>query len=199
MQNPLSPIIWQQLHQGHQTLTSAQERRLLKAARKADPSTRALCELLFHTGCRLSEALAIRRDHIDTNQGFVVFHTLKQRGRSALRAVPVPPALLKRLYRLPVAPCGRLWPFSRWTARRRLQPLFANAGLAGAQATSRIFRHSYNARAIRAGLPDRVRRALLGHQTQSANDRYGQMIGYELHGFAQRLWPSRWLMWWKLI
>lgn len=188
MQNPLSPIVWAQLHQGAPTLTRKQEKRLLKAARRADPSTRALCELLYWTGCRLSEAIALKQDHIDTERYFVVLHTLKQRGQPRLRAVPVPKRLIRTLCALPEGQGGYFWPYSRWTARRRLQPLFDAAGLSGNLANSRIFRHSYNARAIRSGLPDRVRRALLGHRTQSANNRYGHLIGYELRDFAHRVW-----------
>lgn len=188
MDNPLSPEIWAQLHDGSQTLTRQQEHRLLKAAKAEDPPTRLLCELMYWTGCRLSEALALKREHIDTERHFVVLHTLKQRGQARLRAVPVPRRLIRALYALPVAPDGRFWPYSRWTARRRLLPLYQAAGLSGDLATSRIFRHSYNARAIRNGLPDRVRRVLLGHQTQTANNRYGQLQGYELREFAQAVW-----------
>ncbi|MEM1088435.1 MAG: tyrosine-type recombinase/integrase [Pseudomonadota bacterium] len=191
MQNPLSPDIWRELHQGCQTLTREQEKRFLKAARRADPQTRALCELLYWTGCRLSEAIALRRDHIDTDHDCVIFRTLKQRGRGQLRAVPVPRSLIRLLYALP-APSGRLWSYSRWTARRRLQPVFHAADLHGPSATSRVFRHSFNARAIRRGVPDRVRRTLLGHQTQHANNQYGQLLGYELRSFARRVWPPRW-------
>jgi len=190
MENPLSPEIWQQLHQGHQTLTGAQETQFLTAASQFDPQTRALCELLFWTGCRLSEALALKRDHIDTERQFVVLHTLKQRNRPALRAVPVPHGLIEALYSLPTDACGRFWPYSRWTARRRLQPVFEAAELANIQATSRVFRHSYNARAIRHGLSDRVRRTLLGHRTQSANNQYGHLVGYELHHFAAQMWQE---------
>ncbi len=162
---------------------------MLAAAKSAAPSTRALCLLLFFTGCRLSEALALQLDHIDTDHGFVVLRTLKQRQRCpVLRAVPVPRQLLRLLRTLPVAPCGRFWPYSRWTARRRLLPLYAAAGLSDVQANSRVFRHSYNARAIRHGLPDRARRTLLGHRTARANNHYGQLIGYELHRSAAMTW-----------
>lgn len=188
MQNPLSPEIWQQLHQGKQTLTSDQEGAFLKAARAADADTRALCELLFWTGCRLSEAIALKRQHIDTDRHFVVFHTLKQRNEPWLRAVPVPECLTMALYALPVGQDGLFWPYSRWTARRRLQPVFEAAELVDAQATSRAFRHSYNARAIQCGLPDRVRRTLLGHRSQTANNHYGQFVGYELREFAENVW-----------
>lgn len=188
MQNPLSPEIWQQLHAEHQTLSAAQEIQFLNAARNCAPDTRALCELLFWTGCRLSEAIALKREHIDTERHFVVLKTLKQRHRPALRAVPVPEMLIEALYALPVAADGRFWPYSRWTARRRLLPVYAAAELAGAQSNSRTFRHSYNARAIQRGLPDRVRRTLLGHRTQSANNHYGELVGYELRDFAQAVW-----------
>ena len=188
MQNPLSPEIWQQMHQGHQTLSANEERRLLKAAKTATPETRALCELLFWSGCRLSEAIALKREHIDTERSFVVIHTLKQRQKPLLRAVPVPRKLIRRLYKLPTSSDGRFWPYSRWTARRRLLPLYEAAQLQAGQGTSRTFRHSYNARAIRCGLPDRVRRVLLGHRTQAANNFYGQLQGYELRSFASRTW-----------
>ena len=189
MKNPLSPQLWNELHQGRQTLSRAQERRFLRAARKQSPDTRALCELLFWTGCRISEALNLRRDQIDTDHGCVVFRTLKQRHRRRLRAVPVPGRLIRRLCRLTPSE-GRIWRFSRWTARRRRLRVFALADIHGPQATSRSFRHSYNARAIRAGVPDRVRRALLGHETQWANNHYGHMPGYELRPFARRIWPG---------
>lgn len=187
--NPLSPDIWHQLHQGRPTLTAAQEKRVLAAANSAAPSIRALCLLLYFTGCRLSEALALQLDHVDTDHGFVVLRTLKQRQREpVLRAVPVPGHLLRLLCALPVASCGRFWPFSRWTARRRLLPIYAAAGLSDVQANSRVFRHSYNARAIRHGLPDRARRTLLGHRTARANNHYGQLVGYELRRAAELTW-----------
>lgn len=188
VRNPLSPDIWHQLHEGRPTLTRTGEKRFLAAARRAEPSTRALCELLFYTGCRLSEALALTGGHIDTDMNFVVFDTLKQRGRPALRAVPVPRCLVRRLCALPEDPQGRLWPFSRWTARRHLLPVYEAAGLPPEHAQSRVFRHSYNARAMRAGIPRPVRCALLGHRNPASNTRYGQIPGYTLRGVARSLW-----------
>lgn len=188
VQNPLSPDIWHQLHEGRPTLTRAEEKRFLAAARRADPSTRALCELLFFTGCRLSEALAMTGGHIDTDMNFVVFETLKQRDRPALRAVPVPRSLIRRLCALPHGPQARLWDFSRWTARRHLLPVYEAAGLPPERAESRVFRHSYNARAIRAGVPRSIRCTLLGHRNPSSNARYGQIPGYSLRAIARRLW-----------
>lgn len=186
--NPLSPEVWHQLHEGRPTLTRDEEKRFLRAARRADASTRALCELLYCTGCRLSEALALTRGHIDTRRRVVVFCTLKQRGRPALRAVPVPHGLVRRLCALPCDAGERVWPFSRWTARRRLLPVYARAGLPPERALSRAFRHSYNARAVRAGVPELIRCALLGHRRAASNALYGRQPVSALRRFARAIW-----------
>ena len=49
---------------------------------------RTLCLVLAHTGCRLSEALALTPESIDLSQGVIVFQTLKQRGTVRFRSVP---------------------------------------------------------------------------------------------------------------
>lgn len=188
MHNPLCPDLRRQLEATQKSFTPDEERRLLHAMKQAEPSTRLLCELLYLTGCRLSEALAIRLDCLDTERHLVVFHTLKQRDKPMLRAVPVPQSFLQRLVALPTAPDGRFWAFSRWTARRRIQDVLAQAGIPEAIAHSKTFRHSYNDRGRLQGIPDHVRRALLGHRTQRANDCYGALIGHELHAFARQAW-----------
>ena len=186
--NTLSPALWAALHENRKTLTRAQERAFLAAALDQDDQTRLLCELLYFTGCRLSEALALQRDHIDNMQHFVVIHTLKQRGAPALRAVPVPRSLINRLTALPVGRDGRLWPYSRWTARRRLLPVLRAAGIDGVAACSHALRHSYNARGKRCGLSEGVRCLLLGHRSVRTNEGYGAPLGYELRDQVRQLW-----------
>ncbi len=188
MPNPLSPDIRRQLLADRKSFTRDQEQSFFKALKRAPEDTRLLCELLYLTGCRLSEALALRLDCLDTDEGLVVFHTLKQRKRPALRAVPVPQALMHRLIALPVSPDGRFWPYSRWTARRRIKEVLEAADITGRLANSKTFRHSYNDRGKLHNIPDHVRRALMGHRTQSANDAYGALIGAELREHARSLW-----------
>ena len=187
MHNPLSPEIRQQLYAAQKSFTHKQERDLIGVLRGADEPTRLLCELLYLTGCRLSEALALRLNCVDTDENLVVFHTLKQR-RQRLRAVPVPAKFLRRLVSLPTARDGRFWPYSRWTARRRVQALLMQADIPERIANSKTFRHSYNDRGRLHGTPDHVRRALLGHRTQSANNHYGALIGIELRDHARHAW-----------
>ncbi len=188
LENPLAPEIRAQLYADRKSFTRAQEQAVLKAAARFPEETRLLCELLYVTGCRLSEALELRRDHLDTEEAMVVFRTLKQRDRTVLRAVPVPASFIVRLAALNPAADGRLWPYSRWTGGRRIKEVLEAAGIPEHLANSKTFRHSYNDRGKLHGTPDYVRRALLGHRTQSANNHYGALIGTELRDYARDSW-----------
>nr|WP_169618243.1 site-specific integrase [Ruegeria sp. PR1b] len=191
MLNPLDPEIRRQIYAQRKSFTPAQERAIRQAASSFSDETRLLCQLLYLTGCRLSEALNLRINCIDTEGLLIVFHTLKQRKQKRLRAVPVPEGFIQALCALPRSADGRFWSYSRWTARRRVKEVLHAAQIHGALAHSRTFRHSYNDRGKRVGVPEPVRRALMGHRSQSANNAYGMLISAELHHEAQQLWGNR--------
>ena len=52
--------------------------------------TRTFCAVLAYSGCRISEALALTSEAIDTAAGTIVFETLKKRKSGVYRAVPAP-------------------------------------------------------------------------------------------------------------
>jgi len=52
---------------------------------------------LAYTGCRISEALALTADRIDLSSKVTTLRTLKQRGKTRYRSVPVPDELLEAL------------------------------------------------------------------------------------------------------
>ena len=64
-------------------LVAAETRRLLRAAERADQETRLFCLLLYFTGCRISEGLAVTRRRLDRETCRVIFRTLKRRRRKA--------------------------------------------------------------------------------------------------------------------
>ena len=78
-------------------LTAAERDGFLRTAEQADRTARTLCMVLAHSGCRLSEALALITDRVDLGIGTVVFESLKKCRDGIYRAVPVPPALLEAL------------------------------------------------------------------------------------------------------
>ena len=65
---------------------------------------------MAHSGCRLSEALALTVDRVDL--GAIVLESLKERHSGLYRAVPPPPALLRALVMVHGV---RLWLWSRMT------------------------------------------------------------------------------------
>ena len=138
---------------GRKYLTLQERARFLDAAR-ADPrpqvQTFALTTLV-HTGCRISEALALRPGDVDLKAVELRSRTLKRR-REHWRAVPVPEAVVRELglvhglRRAERSPRGRkapLWPFSRPTATRHIARLMAAAGIEGPQACPKGLRHAY--------------------------------------------------------
>jgi integrase len=78
-------------------LSAAERDAFLDAATHADRPIRTLCSVLYYTGCRISEALALSPRRIDLHDQTIIFESLKKRRRGVYRAVPVPPSLLDTL------------------------------------------------------------------------------------------------------
>ncbi|MEE8291311.1 MAG: tyrosine-type recombinase/integrase, partial [Candidatus Tectomicrobia bacterium] len=78
-------------------LTADERDAFLAAATQADRPIRTLCSVLYYTGCRISEALALTPRRVDIHDQVVIFETLKKRRRGVYRAVPVPQTLLETL------------------------------------------------------------------------------------------------------
>ena len=148
------------------------------------------------TGCRVSEALAIRACDVDLETAEIRIATLKRR-RDHWRAVPVPEDLVQALdlvHRLRAAQGsarGRtraLWTVSRQGAHRQVAELMKNAGIAGPQACPRGLRHGYGVAAVTAGVPLPTIAAVLGHADLSTTAIYTTAIGAEARELVARVW-----------
>src|SRR5213083_1623762 len=99
-------------------LTTAERTRFLTAAHSCPRADlRTLCLMLLHTGCRISEALAITPKAIERQAGFVAIRSLKKRKRAAvIREVPVPVELFDALAETHALEQRdhRLWRFTRF-------------------------------------------------------------------------------------
>lgn len=184
---------------GHRKyLTAAERRAFIKAAMGQAPEVYTLCLVLKDTGCRLSEALALTADHIDTRTGTIVFRSLKKRRLGVHRAVPVSPTLLSELERvhglrrLQDAPDGgasvRLWPWHRMTGHRRVKEVLAAAGVHGPHATAKGLRHGFGVAALERGIPITVLQKWLGHAKLATTAIYGDVVGAEERRMARKLW-----------
>lgn len=190
-----------QLHDHHgrrKYLTPAERQDFLRAAEDALRHICTFCGTLAHTGCRISEALALTADRVDLADGVLIFESLKKRRRGVYRAIPVPPSFLDTLslvHDLEVTqgePDGgrglRLWSWSRPTAWRRVCAVMAAAGIAGLHATPKGLRHGFGVKAVVSNVPLNLTQKWLGHAQLSTTAIYVDAIGPEERLIAQRMW-----------
>jgi len=184
---------------GHRKyLTAAERQAFLAAAEAAVPDVRTFCETLVHTGCRISEALALTADRVDLGDGVLVFESLKKRRKGVFRAIPAPPVFLETLrivHDLPTAHARPdrghgvpLWDWSRATAWRRVCEVMDTAGIAGLHATPKGLRHGFGIRAIAVGVPLNMAQKWLGHAQISTTAIYANATGPEEKQLAERMW-----------
>ena len=159
--------------------------------------------MIFWTGCRPSEALAMTALNIDLDEGAVVIRSLKKRGDLKgrhFRSIPLPPRFvdaLDRTHGLKAAQKGAdgggsapLWRFGRTTAWRRMHEVMAAAGLTGAKACAKGLRHSYGVTAALSRVPETRIKAWLGHASLSTTEIYLDMAGPEDRAMAARMWKA---------
>ena len=182
---------------GRKYLTRDERERFLAAVRAhPKPPVQTLARTLALTGCRVSEALALRACDVDLDAAEIRIATLKRR-REHWRAVPVPNDLVHeldlvhRLRRAQASPRGRtaaLWPVTRQAAHRQVAELMRRAGIDGPQACPRGLRHSFGVAAVQAGVPLTTIAAVLGHADVSTTAIYCTAIGAEARELVSRLW-----------
>ena len=182
---------------GRKYLTADERARFLATVgRHPKPATQTLARTLALTGCRVSEALAIRACDVDLEAAEIRISTLKRR-REHWRAVPVPRELVHTLdlvHRVRAAQASTrartraLWPVTRQGAHRQVVKLMSEAGIAGPQATPRGLRHSYGVAAVQAGVPLTTIASVLGHADVSTTAIYTTAIGAEARELVSRVW-----------
>lgn len=152
------------------------------------------CWVLLESGCRPSEALALKRRNIDVGERVIVFESLKKRRRGVYRAVPVSNELIGRLDRHFAIAAGddsreeRLWPWSRATAYRRVCARMAAVGIQGPHACPKGLRHGFGVAAVSAGIPLNVVQRWLGHADMKTTAIYANALGAEERWLASWTW-----------
>ena len=155
---------------------------------ETDPLRKSFCFVLFYTGCRISEALAVTGYHLDLTQGCVVFETLKRRRRGLFRSVPIPDHLTELLKQLAVSSGERVWPFSRPTGYRLVKGLMRQAGIEGVMCCPKGLRHGFGVACIAKGIPLTNVQKWLGHARLETTAIYLDVSGDEERELAKRLW-----------
>ena len=176
---------------GRKYLNDAERRAFFKAAPgRTDATRRAFCLTLFHTGCRISEALNLTAQCVDLSQKCLVFETLKRRRKGVFRSVPIPDSLVVLLgeLRMGVDPTMLLWNFSRPTAYRMIKECMAQAEIAGGMASPKGLRHGFAIACIAKSIPLPTLQKWLGHARLETTAIYLGVSGEEERSLARRLW-----------
>ncbi|MBR9826676.1 MAG: site-specific integrase [Alphaproteobacteria bacterium] len=196
-------------YRGMTLFTDVGERKYLNSAERQtfydclgildDPKDRSFCEMIFWTGCRPSEALALTALNIDVAERVVVIRSLKKRGEMKgrhYRPVPVPDEFMERLAMLhglrgeAARRDERLWSFSRTTGWARMKVVMEAAGLHGEKACAKGLRHGYGVHAAVNRVPETRIKKWLGHESLATTEIYLDMAAPEDRHMAERMWAA---------
>lgn len=165
-------------------LTDSERERFLEYADTMPGYKRALFYFLAFTGCRISEALNMRRFHIDDDRGVVAIMTLKRRKRH-IRCLPIPPAVMQMLLELATPVDGRIWNIHRVTAWRWVKQAMRQTNIVG---TCHSLRHSFGVWAAMSSTNPAFIQRWLGHSDIATTSIYLDICGTQEIEMAQRMW-----------
>jgi integrase/recombinase XerD len=173
-------------------LTPAERQAFFRAAGNAPREVRTFCETLGHTGCRISEALAVTATRVDISGGVIVLESLKKRRRKRCLPSCAGPATVSGDARFgaDIGAIGdtRSWPWSRTTAWRRVRDVMAAAAIQGRYATPKGVRHGFGIKAVTSDVPLNMTQKWLGHANIATTAIYTNAIGPEEQRIAERIW-----------
>jgi integrase len=178
---------------------AAERRRFIKAARRAPLDVQLFCLVLYLSGGRISEILALTPAAIDIDSGAANITTLKRRKAGVVRQVPLPRGVLnelnhvfhlRRRQRDPDSAYRRIWKWSRTTAWRRVKEVMAAANVSGTPAMPKGLRHGFGVNAIQSKIPLHLLQRWLGHASLRTTAIYIDVIGPDERAFAARMWAK---------
>jgi integrase len=170
-------------------LVSKERAAFLDAGLRCNLELSSFCLTLALTGARISEVLALSEANIDAGNEALVFRTLKQRGKTRFRLVPIPPELLQTLVAYAKISRGlRLWNFGRTFAWYRVKAVMKEAGIAEAQCKPKALRHGFAVAAVLGGVPLNILQRWMGHARMETTAIYAGVLGEEERRLARRTW-----------
>jgi integrase len=184
---------------GHRKyLTKSEWIAFRRAAASAEPEVHTFCEVMAHSGARISEVRALTPAKIDVANSSLIFECLKRRRKGIFRAVPVPHELIDLLDKVhgvigaktdQARADLRIWPWCRTTAWMRVKEVCGAAGIPPSVAMPKAFRHSFGVEGTaQAGVPIGTMKRWLGHSRIESTLVYVEALGREERMLAERMW-----------
>lgn len=178
-------------------LTPDERASFAKATDDVSKDKRLFGLMLHHTGCRISEGLAVKMKDIDFSAGAVTLNSLKQRKSNVFRQVPLPDEYLRaldnaydvRLLQKRSKPRNEyLWGWSRQHGYRLIIEMMKGAKLEGIKATPKGLRHAYAIACLDKSVPLNMVKKWMGHARLETTAIYANAMGHEERKLAARLW-----------
>lgn len=170
-------------------LNDSENAKFLTSAKKLRADEAAFCLTLYYTGCRISEALNLTREDIDSETNVIVLRTLKKRHKNHRRRLPIPKSLAKQLRGLNQEKGSvKIWSFSRTTGWRIVKKAMKSAGIIGIHATAKGLRHGFGVRGALNQIPLTLIRNWMGHADYSTTAIYLDVRDEEERELIERTW-----------
>jgi integrase len=171
-------------------LLAKERRAFVRAALRQEQQVASFCLTIAMTGARISEVLALKSTQIDFANGAIVFESLKRRRKLVFRAVPVPRQLLALLSESceRTDGSGRLWPWCRTTAWKRIKRVMFDAEIGEQFGKPKALRHGFAVDACQKGVSLNVVQRWLGHARLETTAIYANALGKEERDLAKRTW-----------
>jgi integrase len=153
---------------------------------ESKPRVRAFVRMLWLTGARRSEALAVRVADLDFRLKVVTLPTLKRR-KPTTRTIPLPESFLGELAVLintfELKRDDRLFAWSKPRAFELVRDALLAAGVDRARCKPHALRHGHAIHALTHGVPLNIVQRCLGHATISTTSLYLAATGEDVRRF----------------
>ena len=179
---------------GRLYLTLDERKAFFEATERQRDKVKTLCQLLYYTGCRVSEALNLTADRVDMAGGEIVIQSLKKRTTIPhYRPIPVPMSFLEKLaaiHTFNTETNNKLWHWSRSHTWRLIKTTMIEAGInaKAPYATGKGLRHAFGIHAVSSGVPLNIVQLLMGHASMSTTAIYVDAVGDERRAIVSRMW-----------
>jgi site-specific recombinase XerD len=151
---------------------------------------RLILNLLWQTGLRVSELLALTPQHVDFYAQVLAAPTLKRR-KQHTRFIPLKAGLLGDLARYvaeeKVPGEERLFPVNRFRIYQIVKEACQKAGIDDDRAHPHTFRHSFAVNCVRGGVPVLVLNEWLGHANVENTLVYTKVLAADSRQFYERV------------
>jgi integrase len=118
----------------------------------------------------------------------VLIRSLKKRGNTEIRRVPVPGFLVKALASIASEKRHLIWPFSRTRGWRMIKAVMKAAKISGIHATAKGLRHAFGVRGAMVQIPVSLIQGWMGHADPSTTAIYLAVKDDEERELIEKTW-----------